>query len=132
MKSFQPVTPAPFREGSAAWHFSPAVIAGGQLHISGQIGLDPSDMSVPADLESQLRHIFSAFELILAEAGASAADIFSMTSYHVGDMQAQLPAFIAARSEFLGGPAPAWTAIGVSGLAMPGLLIEVSAIATMN
>lgn len=132
MKSFQPVTPAPFREGAAAWQFSPAVVAGGQLHISGQIGLNPQDMSVPDDLETQIQNIFAAFELILAEAGATASDIFSMTSYHVGDMEAQLPVFIAARAAFLKTPAPAWTAVGVSKLAMPGLLIEVSAIAMMR
>jgi enamine deaminase RidA (YjgF/YER057c/UK114 family) len=47
-----------------------------------------------------------------------------MTTFHVGLME-HLRAFVEAKDEVVGEPYPAWTAIGVSALAMPGALVEV-------
>jgi enamine deaminase RidA (YjgF/YER057c/UK114 family) len=47
-----------------------------------------------------------------------------MTTFHV-DLMANLRAFVQAKDEVVGEPYPAWTAIGVSELAMPGGLVEV-------
>jgi len=128
-KPFKTIVPEPFKAIYDQWQFAPAVLAGGVIHISGQVGANPADMSVPDELETQLANIFGAIELILAQAGAKPSDVFSLTSYHVGDLHAQMPVFIEAKSRFFGAPHPAWTAVGVSELALPGLMVEVSAMA---
>jgi enamine deaminase RidA (YjgF/YER057c/UK114 family) len=42
-----------------------------------------------------------------------------------------LQAFQAVRDDFLKEPYPAWTAIGVSALAVPGLFVEIRATARL-
>ena len=66
---------------------------------------------------------------VLDEAGLTMADIGEFTSYHVG-LRDSLGKFMKVKDEFLGEPYPAWTAIGVSELAIPGALVEIRVIAT--
>lgn len=127
-KRFKPVIPSPMQPAYDGYKYAPAVIAGNQIHISGLLGLG-EDGSVPDDYAQQVENIFGLMELVLAEAGATLADVFSMTSYHVGDLPRQMPDFIRVKTERLGEPHPAWTAIGVSQLALEGAQIEVSVIA---
>lgn len=86
---------------------------------------------MPADLSDQIANVFDTMELVLREAGSGLSDVFSLTSYHLGDLLAQMPVFIRLQSERLGEPHPAWTAVGTTALALPGALIEVSAIARL-
>lgn len=128
-KRFHSVIPAPLQATCDACGFSPAVRAGGVLHVSGQIGADPATLAVPEDFTQQVRLVFASLGMVLAEAGIGPGEVFSVTSYHVGDMASQMPVFIPAKAEFFGAPHPAWTAIGAASLALPGALIEVSALA---
>jgi enamine deaminase RidA (YjgF/YER057c/UK114 family) len=130
-KIFTPVVPAHLQEAYDGYCFAPAVRVGNDLHLSGQIGFDATG-AVPEDYATQVSNIFDHMAMVLAEAGASLADVFSLTSYHVGDLAAQMPAFIRIQAERLGKPHPAWTAIGTTALAFPGALIEVSAIARVR
>ncbi|WP_397416788.1 RidA family protein [Phenylobacterium sp.] len=129
MSRWTPVIPQARRAAYERSQFAPAVVAGGLIHVSGQVGRDPANGDVPADLETQLTHVFDGLKLVLAEAGAEMSDIISLTSYHVGDMAQHMPAFIATRQRYISDPFPAWTAVGVTALAAPAFLIEVSAIA---
>jgi enamine deaminase RidA (YjgF/YER057c/UK114 family) len=61
---------------------------------------------------------------VLEAAGLGFGDIVEYTTYHVG-LQDSLPDFMAARDEVLAEPWPAWTAIGVSELALPGARLEI-------
>lgn len=112
--------------------FSPATHVSGFLFVSGQTGVNPEDMSVPESFEEQVDNMFVSMKHVLAESGADFGNIVSLTSYHIGDMHEQLPAFIAAKRTVFGQPACAWTAVGVRELALPGLLIEASAIAVVS
>lgn len=67
-------------------------------------------------------------ELTLAEENLVFSDIVELTTYHVG-LQGSLDAFKSVKDEFIVEPYPAWTAIGVSELAVSGALIEIRAIA---
>ena len=53
------------------------------------------------------------------------------TSYHVG-LQANIANFMSIRDEFLSAPWPAWTAIGVTELAVPGAHIEIRVTAKLK
>lgn len=129
MSRWTPIIPEARRAAYERAQFAPAVVAGGLIHVSGQVGRDPATGDVPADLETQLTHVFEGLKFVLAEAGAQMSDIISLTSYHVGDMAQHMPAFIAARARYIEGPFPAWTAVAVSALAAPAFQIEVAAIA---
>ena len=64
----------------------------------------------------------------LRAAGCDFSHVVEMTSYHIG-LQAQLEAFKTVKDEFIPEPYPAWTAIGVSELAVPGTVVEIRVIA---
>lgn len=128
-KAFEPIVPVALSMAYDEWHYAPAVRVGDQIHVSGVIGYR-ADGSVPDLFLEQVSNAFDLLELILTEAGVGLDAIFSITSYHVGDMAAQLPQIIAIQAERLGQPHPAWPAIGVSALALPGAQVEICAIAT--
>lgn len=112
------------------WHFSQAVRAGELLLCSGQIGLG-SDGRVPEEFSEEARNAWAAVGSVLAEAGLDYGDILEYTTYHVG-LQQTLPDFAAARDAVLAEPWPAWTAIGVSELAIPGARLEIRVTARLR
>ena len=54
-------------------------------------------------------------------------NVVDMTTYHVG-LQAHLAEFVRVKDEFVKEPYPAWTAIGVAELAVPGARVEVKVV----
>lgn len=107
--------------------YSPAVKAGDFIYVAGQIGLNP-DGSMPADDEGQFVNTFDRLKIVLEEAGASLDDIVELVSYHVG-LQAHLAQFVEVKSRYIREPYPTWTILEIAGLARPGLVIEVKAVA---
>ncbi|SFV25070.1 RidA family protein [Micrococcus terreus] len=122
------VLPESMIEDYQEFHFSPGFEAGGLLFISGQIGVDASG-GVPDQPAEQARCAFERIGTILAEAGLGFEDIASITSHHVGEVTEIFGWFPEVKDSFLAPPYPAWTALGVSGLAIPGIVVEISAIA---
>jgi enamine deaminase RidA (YjgF/YER057c/UK114 family) len=104
-------------------HYAPAVWDGETLRCSGSLGIDPKTHKVPDDPKAQFAHAFQGIELVLKEAGLQLSDITEMTSFHV-DMSKHMGVFAAVKDDFLKEPYPAWSAIGVSELAM-GALVEI-------
>ncbi|MDP3897583.1 MAG: Rid family hydrolase, partial [Mesorhizobium sp.] len=78
--------------------------------------------------EAQFATAFEALSAILAEAGAGLSDIVELTTYHV-DIATHMEAFMRVRDLYLSEPWPAWTAIGVAELVVPGGLVEIRAVA---
>jgi enamine deaminase RidA (YjgF/YER057c/UK114 family) len=99
------------------FHFAPAQRHDGVLYCSGQIGSGDTP-------EEEFRNAWELVGNILDEAGLNYSNIIEFTSYHVG-LQAHLGAFMKVKDEFVKEPYPAWTAIGVSELAIPGALVEI-------
>lgn len=112
------------------FHFAPAVKSGGLLYGSGQIGIGP-DGKVSPDPEAQFTQAFENVKAVLEAAGAGFGDVVEMTTFHVG-LQKNLGAFMSVKDRYLPEPFPAWTAIGITELAVPGGLVEVKVIARLR
>ncbi len=95
-----------------------------------QVGLE-ADGSVPADPERQYDLAFATLAKLLAEHGARPSDLVELTSFHV-DFPQHMTEFMAAKARFQNGARPAWTAVGVTALGMPGVLVEVKATARIG
>jgi len=105
------------------FHFSEAVESNGFLLCSGIIGSEKAG-EVPTDIREEFDNAWSDVISLLKEAGADASHIVEYTSYHVG-LQADMAAFMEVRDKYLHEPWPAWTAIGITELAVPGAHVEI-------
>jgi enamine deaminase RidA (YjgF/YER057c/UK114 family) len=107
--------------------YSPGLLAEGQrlVFVSGQ---GPRDLN--ADMETQMRQTFERIGKVLEAAGGSMKDVVMMRSYFV-NIGRDLPVYRKVRREFLSKPYPASTAVGVTELAVPGLQIEIEAVAVV-
>jgi enamine deaminase RidA (YjgF/YER057c/UK114 family) len=110
---------------SADKGYSPAIIAEGRrlLFISGQ---GPHDLK--ADMETQIRQTFDKIGAILKEAGGSFANVVIIRSFWVHLLR-DLATFRKVRLDYLVEPYPASTAVGTPELAIPGLELEIEAVA---
>ncbi|RST87380.1 RidA family protein [Aquibium carbonis] len=148
----RPIVPASLRGVYDQWHFAPAVVANGFVFCSGIVGTSPggetpgedglkgaeatlADADAPLaalmavkDPEAQFATAFEALKAILAEAGCDLSDVVEITTYHV-DIARHMATFMTVRDRYLSEPWPAWTAIGVSELIVPGGLMEIRAVA---
>jgi len=112
------------------YHFAPAVKDGDRLYCSGVIGVG-ADGKVPADPETQFTQAFEMLKSVLTTAEASLKDVVEMTTFHAG-LQTHLPTFMKVKDRYLQEPYPAWTAIGITELALPGGLVEIKVIARLG
>jgi enamine deaminase RidA (YjgF/YER057c/UK114 family) len=101
------------------------------VFVSGQVALDAAGAVVgEGDFEAQCRHVFAQLEKKLAEAGARPADVAKLTIF-VRDFS-QFATFARVRREFFpAGAPPASTAVAISELVDPRLLIEIEAVAAV-
>lgn len=100
------------------------------LFISGQAAISADgDVVHAGDFEAQTRQAFENIGTVLERAGASFDDIVKVGVF-VTDMS-RLRDYGRIKGEFITGPQPASTAVQVSSLALPGMMIEVEAIAVL-
>ena len=105
------------------------VSAGSLLLISGQVGRDATE-GVIADPEAQFVKAFENLRAVISEAGATLEDVVEITTYLTSMVHFRV--LTKVKERFLTSePYPAWTCIGVSELALPGLLLEVKATAVV-
>ncbi|NKQ56946.1 RidA family protein [Amycolatopsis sp. K13G38] len=107
--------------------YSAAVRAHGLLYIAGTIGRR-ADGTVPESIEEQTEIAIRRIEKILRLENLDLTALVDVTSYHV-DIHRHLPGFSEAKQRLITPPFPAWSMIGVDGLASPELLIEIRATA---
>lgn len=110
--------------------YAPGIKIGGFLFCSGQIGRTP-DLEVIIDPEAQFVAAWENLDAVLRQAGCSFDDIIELTTYHV-DISSHLHLYKEVRDRFLPKTRSAWTAIGVSALAHPALLLEIKCIAVTH
>jgi enamine deaminase RidA (YjgF/YER057c/UK114 family) len=112
------------------FNISAGVKLGDHVHLSGLVALDGAGNLVgEGDVHAQSRQVFRNIEEALASVGAQMADVTKITTW-LTDM-ANYGDFAKARSEaFPNGVAS--TAICSPMLAMPGLLVEIEAIAVIG
>ncbi len=104
------------------------------IFISGQVGFDNRGQLVgPGDLSAQARQAFDNLAVALEAAGAKPDDVTKMNIYVVNLKESDRTAIGEARNRtFSKERPPASTLIGVTALALAGLMIEVEAIAAIG
>lgn len=108
--------------------YSPGVLVDGTLYIAGQVGRD-AGLNVVEGTEAQFVQAFENVKKVLNAAGAGFNDVVEMITYHV-DMR-DLAMFMDVKNRYFTDRVPAWTGIGVTALAMPGLLVEIKCTAKL-
>lgn len=106
-----------------------ATKAGNTLYVSGQLGIDMSTGKLPETVEEQAKCSMKNLGAILAEAGATPADVLKTTVF-ITDM-ADFKAVNEVYGAFFGDSFPARSCIQVAGLPL-GALVEVECIATLG
>lgn len=115
---------------SAAYGYSQGVRAGNLLFISGQMPVDDDGKLVGSgDVTAQAHRIFANLQTVLNAARLKFDDLVEIVSYHV-DMN-DLPKVADVKSSYIRKEFPAWTALGVTSLALPGQLLEIRAVAAV-
>jgi enamine deaminase RidA (YjgF/YER057c/UK114 family) len=100
------------------------------IFVSGQVSVsDEGKLAHEGDFPGQARLVFQNLRTVLEKAGASLENVVRLGVF-LTDM-GRMPEYGAIKAEFFTGPQPTSTAVGVSSLAMPGLMIEVEATAVV-
>jgi 2-iminobutanoate/2-iminopropanoate deaminase len=115
-------------DGPSQTPFSPAIMVGNTLYISGMLGTDPATGKMAGEtITAQAERIFQNFEVVLKKAGLDLTNIVSTTVF-IMDFK-EFGEFNAAfRKWFPKGP-PTRATVQVSALALAGARIEISAVA---
>lgn len=101
------------------------------IYISGQVALDAAGNLVgEGDMQAQTEQVFKNIEAALASVGASFADVVKVT-YFLTDMSKMQQVREIRSRYFKPDVMPASTAVEVSQLVIPELLIEIEAIAVI-
>jgi 2-iminobutanoate/2-iminopropanoate deaminase len=116
--------PAPFQGAP----YSQAIIAGGFVLVSGQLGLKPGDTAISGGIEEQTERIFANLGAILAEAGTGLDRLVKTTVFlqSLDDFQAMNGVYAA----HVGDRPPARSTVEVAKLPS-GALVEIEAIALL-
>ena len=97
--------------------FSPALLVGDTLYLSGSIGANPSTgQLVEGGFEPELRQIFTNAQGLLAAAGMQLSDVVSVTVY-LGDMKDYSQLNQVYREYFKTEPLPTRSTVAVKELA---------------
>lgn len=105
--------------------FSAAVRTGNLLFVSGQVGM--RDGKAGQGIEEQTRFALDNIRDVLAQAGCSLEDVVKVTAF-LTDMSLW-PKMNEVYHEYFSKDPPARSALGVNGLALPGLLLELECVA---
>jgi reactive intermediate/imine deaminase len=100
------------------------------VFVSGQAPISADGQVVgEGDFEAQVRQVFENLQTVLVEAGTGLDAVVKLTVY-LTDMT-RLREYTRIKGEFVTGEHPASTAVGVTALARPELMVEVEAIAML-
>ena len=110
--------------------YAPALKVGTTLYCAGQVGRT-ADLVVIEDPEQQFLAAWENLRQVLAAGGCGFEDVVEMTTYHI-DMNQHMLLFRQVKDSLFPRNTCAWTCIGVSELAKPGLLVEIKCIAVQR
>jgi 2-iminobutanoate/2-iminopropanoate deaminase len=109
--------------------YSPGVIAGNLVFVSGQAGRDPQTGQLAPDVEGQTEQTLKNVSAILEAAGSSLSHVIRCGVFLV-DM-AEFQKMNAVYSRMFGAHRPARTTVEVSGLPGDGLRVEIDCVAVL-
>jgi enamine deaminase RidA (YjgF/YER057c/UK114 family) len=111
------------------WHYSPGLLVGDTLYISGAIGI-MSEGQIPRNQEAQFELCFENMKAVLEMVGATFDNLIDMKSYHI-ELQHSIALFAEVKDRYVNDPYPTWTAIGVRELAHRDLIVEIDGVAKL-
>lgn len=123
----QPFNPPQTQVFYDTFHFAQATRVGDLIWVSGQVGID-SEMKPVDGVEAQSHLAFQSLARVLEHAGARLADVVELTTFHTR-LQTDMATFARVKDAYIHAPYPSWTAVGVTELALPGLCVEIRAVA---
>ena len=123
----QPVTSASLP--TPVGPYSPGIITGHLVFVSGQAGRDPSTGTLAADVETQTAQALKNVEAILRAAGSGLPHVIRCGVFLV-DMK-EFPKMNEVYARTFGSHRPARTTVEVSGLPGEGLRVEIDAVAVI-
>jgi reactive intermediate/imine deaminase len=104
---------------------------GNTVYVAGQLALDKDGKLVgPNDIAAQTRRVLENMRRILEGGGAGLKDVVKITVY-VTDIRSR-EGYGEVRQQFFGSNPPASTLVQVAGLAVPGAMIEIEAVAVID
>ncbi|NIZ60325.1 hypothetical protein DL239_04985 [Sedimentitalea sp. CY04] len=121
------VIPPKLRTAAKQLNFSPAIVSGNHVFLTGSTGSDFAG-KMPEEPQEQFRNAFDKIELVLREEGLTFQSVVEMTTYHIG-LREHFDLFDQVRLECFDAPYPAWTAVEVAGLRREGAVVEIRVIA---
>jgi 2-iminobutanoate/2-iminopropanoate deaminase len=107
--------------------YSPGMIFGKLVFVSGQAGRDPATGAIAADVAAQTEQVLKNIATILEAAGSGLPHVLRCGVFLV-DMK-DFPKMNEVYARAFGSHRPARTTVEVSGLPGDGLLVEIDAIA---
>lgn len=113
---------------SAIGPYSSGVKLGDMLYLSGQLGLDPATGTLPEGVEAQAEQSLKNIENLLAEAGATMANVVKTTVF-LADI-ADFARVNEVYAKHFEAPFPARSAVQVAAIPAGGL-VEIEVIAAL-
>jgi 2-iminobutanoate/2-iminopropanoate deaminase len=109
--------------------YSPAMIVGNLVFVSGQAGRDPQTLQTPPDVEAQTEQTIKNIAAILEAAGTDLSHVVRCGVFLV-DI-AEFQQMNGVYSRMFGRHRPARTTVAVSALPGEGLRVEIDAVAVI-
>jgi enamine deaminase RidA (YjgF/YER057c/UK114 family) len=113
-----------------AFGYSRAVVDGEYVFVSGTTGYDYATMTMPEDVADQARNIARTFAAVLAEAGASLADVVRLQTFVTSPDYCE--PVLRVQGEAFGQIRPAAGIYVVSALLRPEMKVEIEATARIK
>lgn len=130
----RPVYVPPFEPAGpedAPYTYSQAVRIGDRVETSGQGGWDDAQ-TFPAALAAEIARAFDNLGRVLEEAGAAWGDVVAVESWHLPLDDTAFALMVAQLRDRMPGHRPIWTALAVPGFGLPGMRIEIRAVAVVQ
>ncbi len=129
MAEIQLINPKGSESIYQSMQFSQAVKFKNTIWISGQVGVD-ENFKVGKGIEEQAQMAFQNLENVLKNAGSGLKEIVELVTYHTS--MKEIGEFSKVKAKFIPENYPAWTAVGVTELVLPNLLVEIKATAIIS
>lgn len=122
------ISPPEFgQQGSDRIPFSPGILDGNTLYVSGEIGADLKTRSIPSDFETEVKTCLQNIRLVLKAAGMDYSNVVFVQVYLTDMSRFQL--MNEAYATVFKAPRPARVTVGVNALAVPNAHVEITVIA---
>jgi 2-iminobutanoate/2-iminopropanoate deaminase len=119
------ISPPEFgNQGKDAIPFSPGILVGDTLYVSGELGVDLHTGEIPKDFDAEVKACLDNIGIILKAGGMDYSDVVSAQVF-LTDMT-QFKRMNAVYASVFKTPRPARVTVGVTALAVPAAHIEIT------